>query len=150
MPLPQPKPSFDFKTPLIILITVLAISVCIFLALKLLSINPNDTEAPNKTSETLILRAIDGDTLEMADGETIRLLCIDAPEEGKAGYEEAQDYLSSLVLAEGLRIERQGTDMYNRTLAWVYSGETLVNKEIIDLGYGDVFEYEGTNCSRVK
>jgi endonuclease YncB( thermonuclease family) len=83
---------------------------------------------------------------------------VDAPELGDAGYEEAKDYLSSLLVLSGtgagegeenIRIERQGIDKYNRTLAWIYSGETLINKEIIDNGYGEVFEYDGTNCSLV-
>ena len=151
--------------------------------MKLLSLNPsgtgtgtgtdagteNNAEAPRASNMTLILRAVDGDTLELADGEgegeIIRLLCVDAPELGEEGYEEAKDYLSSLLVLSGagaeegeenIRIERHGIDKYNRTLAWIYyadsgggGNETLVNKEIIDNGYGEVFEYDGTNCSLV-
>jgi endonuclease YncB( thermonuclease family) len=73
---------------------------------------------------------------------------VDTPEEGKEGYEEAKAFLS-LKLSEDIRIERQGLDNYNRTLAWVYFGETLVNKEIIDNEYGTIFPYNGTNCTRV-
>jgi len=163
------KPSLDFKTPLIVLVALIALFVCIFFAMKLLSVNSNETEnnagteAPRASNGTLILRAVDGDTLEMAGGEMIRLLCVDAPELGDVGYEEAKDYLSSLLVLSGagagagaeegeenIRIERQGIDKYNRTLAWIYSGETLVNKEIIDNGYGDVFLYEGMDCGRVE
>jgi len=144
----------NLRTPLIVLITILAISACIFFAMKLLSITP-DSETPSTSNEdeTLILRAVDGDTLELISGEgetteAIRLLCVDTPEEGKEGYEEAKAFLS-LKLSENIRIERQGLDNYNRTLAWVYFGETLVNKEIIDNGYGTIFPYNGTNCTRV-
>ena len=141
----------NLRTPLIVLITILAISACIFFAMKLLSLNPTGTETPGISNETLILRAVDGDTLELINGETtevIRLLCVDTPEEGKEGYEEAKAFLS-LKLSENIRIERQGLDNYNRTLAWVYFGETLVNKEIIDNDYGTIFPYNGTNCTRV-
>jgi len=140
----------NLRTPLIVLITILAISACIFFAMKLLSLNPTGTgtETPNISNETLILRAVDGDTLELIGGETIRLLCVDTPEEGKEGYEEAKAFLS-LKLSEDIRIERQGLDNYNRSLAWVYFGETLVNKEIIDNDYGTIFPYNGTNCTRV-
>ena len=141
------------KPTLIILLTLLALFICIFLAIKLLSISINvndETETPNPQNGTLIIRAVDGDTLELADGEIIRLLCVDTPEEGKEGFEEATDYLSSFILAGNLRIEPQGLDKYNRTLAWIYVGETLVNKGIIDNGYGSIFPYEGTNCSRVE
>jgi endonuclease YncB( thermonuclease family) len=163
----MPKSSPDFKTLLIVLAALIALFVCIFFAMKLLSLNnagtENNTEAPRASNGTLILRAVDGDTLELADGEgegeIIRLLCVDAPELGDAGYEEAKDYLSSLLVLSGtgagegednIRIERQGIDKYNRTLAWIYSGETLINKEIIAQGYGEVFPYEGMDCGRVE
>ena len=140
---------FSFKTPLIVLLSIIAISACIFLATKLLSIGVNGTGTETDTGNgTLILRAIDGDTLEF-NGEIIRLLCVDTPEEGKEGYDEAKAFLSSQASLEDIRIERHGLDMYNRTLAWVYSGKTLVNKEIIDKGYGSVFPYNGTNCSLI-
>ena len=146
----------NIKTPIIVLAALIALASCIFIAVNLLSadVDINETETNLPSNEMLVLRAIDGDTLELSSGETVRLLCVDTPEEGKEGYEEAGNYLSSLILVgeENLRIERQGTDMYNRTLAWVYlsSGNTLVNKEIIDNGYGSLFEYNGTDCGRVK
>jgi micrococcal nuclease len=150
--MPKSKP-FSIKTPLIVLAALIALALCILISIKLLSLNQNENNTKSSgENETLILRAVDGDTLELAGGETIRLLCVDTPEEGKEGYEEAKDFLSSLVLSgEGdIRIEPQGFDNYNRTLAWIYSGETLVNKEIIDNGYGTIFPYNGTNCSRVE
>lgn len=146
---------FNLKTPAIVLAAIIALAVCIFVAIKLFSLtaNVNEIETPRvqDQNETLILRAIDGDTLELASGEIIRLLCVDTPEEGEEGYEEAKGFLSSLIFSgeESLRIERQGTDNYNRTLAWIYSGSTLVSKEIIDNGYGSLFEYNGTDCAKV-
>jgi micrococcal nuclease len=161
--MPNPKSSPDFKTPIIVLVALLGIFVCIFFAMKLLSVNnlglENGTEAPRASNMTLILRAVDGDTLETGEGEVIRLLCVDAPEKNAAGYEEARDYLSSLLVLSGagaeegeenIRIERQGIDKYNRTLAWIYFGENLINKEIIAKGYGEVYSYEGMDCGRVE
>lgn len=111
--------------------------------------NVNETEILNTPNGTLILRAVDGDTLELSSGEIIRLLCVDTPELGKEGYDEAKAFLSSQASLEDIQIERHGFDMYNRTLAWVYSGKNLINKEIIDNGYGSVFPYNGTDCGRV-
>ena len=145
--------SFSLKTPLIVIITLIVLALSLFIGIKLLSINNNvnGTETPNTSNGALILRAVDGDTLELIDGEIIRLLCVNTPENGEKGYEEARDFLSSLVFSSSgdIRIERQGFDKYNRTLGWVYSGGTLVNKEIIDNGYGSIFPYNGTDCGRV-
>lgn len=133
------------KTPLIIIITLILLALVIFLGIKLLSTNenysPNDSEA---------ISVIDGDTLETSESEIIRLLCVDTPEINQDGYEEAKNYLSSLILGEDITIERTGVDSYNRTLAWIYSGDILVNKEIVDNGYGELFEYNGTDCERMK
>jgi len=153
MPKSKPSSLSSLKPFLIVLLTFIAVFACIFVATKLLSIGVNGigTDAEADTGNgTLILRAVDGDTLELSSGEIIRLLCVDTPEEGKEGYDEAKAFLSSQASLEDIRIERHGLDMYNRTLAWVYSGKTLVNKEIIDKGYGSVFPYNGTNCGRVE
>ena len=89
------------KTPLIILAALIALALSLFAGIKLLSLNPNvnQAETPNTSNQTLILRAVDGDTLELIDGEIIRLLCVNTPENGEKGYEEAGAYLSSLVLS---------------------------------------------------
>jgi micrococcal nuclease len=146
--MPKHKP-FSLKPFLIVLLTFIAVFACIFVAIKLLSMNVNETEILNTPNGTLILRAVDGDTLELSSGEIIRLLCVDTPELGKEGYDEAKAFLSSQASLEDIQIERHGFDMYNRTLAWVYSGKNLINKEIIDNGYGSVFPYNGTDCGRV-
>lgn len=69
------------------------------------------------------LRVIDGDTV-VIDGETIRLLDIDAPEtfkhrcpaELEAGR-AAKVALEALIGGKRVTIERHGTDRYRRTLA---------------------------------
>ena len=105
-------------------------------------------------SSDIALSVIDGDTFETSDGEIIRLLCVDTPEQNKEGYTQARDFLLSSLINGEVLIERQGTDQYNRTLAWVSvnkSGEIiLINKEIVDQGFGTLFEYNGTDCGRMK
>jgi endonuclease YncB( thermonuclease family) len=81
-------------------------------------------------SVEFVERVIDGDTLRLAGGETVRLVGIDAPElhEGRLGrtgpFPEpgAVEAAARLrVLAEGrrVRVERRGQDRYGRTLARV-------------------------------
>ena len=90
-------------------------------------LNEPYTTAPNQ-----VTRIIDGDTFELASGETIRLLCIDTPEKGEQGYEEATLFLENLLLNEEPTLEPdiQDKDKYNRSLRYVYLNETFINKEI--------------------
>jgi len=140
----------SLKTPIIITISVVVLAIIIFLALKLLS---NQNSFPQPDNETGVY-IVDGDTFDTSLGESIRLLCVDAPEEGQTGYEDAKAFLSAFILGKDLLIERQGFDNYNRTLAWIsvkVNEETiLVNKAIVDGGYGELFEYNGTDCRRMK
>ena len=131
----------------IYLLATLGIILAIGTALYLLSIQPESTSATLEKA----LYIIDGDTFNTQSGETIRLLCVDTPERSQTGYEDASAYLSMLILGKDVKVEREyGKDKYNRTLAWVYVDNILVNKMIIDEGFGVLYEYEGTNCERVK
>ena len=138
------------KKFLAITLTLLVLIIASIFAIKLISnqnTNPNPNQ--NQTSSTFAISIIDGDTFETSEGETIRLLCVDTPETDEEGYEDASAYLSALILGKDVLIQKEGIDKYNRSLAWVYSEEILVNKEIVDNGFGNLFEYNGTNCSRM-
>ncbi len=97
---------------------------------------------------------VDGDTIALSNGETVRLLCVDTPEKGEAGYEEAKAFLSNSIIGKEILIESEGTDKYNRTLAWITVNNTkemvLVNKEIVNQGLGTLFVYNNTDCGRMK
>ncbi|MBI2045714.1 thermonuclease family protein [Candidatus Pacearchaeota archaeon] len=138
------------KTPIIITISLIVLAILIFISLKLLS---NQNSFPQTGNETAVY-ITDGDTFETSLGERIRLLCVDTPEQGKTGYEDSKIFLSTFVLGREVLIEREGLDVYNRTIAWIsvkVNEETiLVNKAIVDSGYGELFEYNGTNCERMK
>ncbi len=135
------------------------------------SINYN----PNYTNNTVI-RVIDGDTFEIANHDIIRLICVDAPEKGDKGYEEAKEFLESLILFKEVQLEKSidDKDKYQRLLRFVYVNYTIgdkisdntnttnndtnttnnkidnilinVNKEIIQNDYGSVFPY-GNNTN---
>ena len=67
---------------------------------------------------------IDGDTLELGNGETVRLVGIDTPERGQCGYEAASDNLVGLVQGKVIRlmISDEDTDRYGRLLRYVNVG----------------------------
>lgn len=91
-------------------------------------------------------RVVDGDTLRLTNGETVRLIGVDAPESVKPHSPvepygpEAAEYLATLVHQAGnrVRLEFDGPrrDKYGRLLAYVWAGDKLLNEEIIRAGYG--------------
>ncbi len=72
-----------------------------------------------------VRRVLDGDTLQLSDGRTIRIHGIDAPESGQSYGEKATAALAPL---EGHRVKVQPveTDRYGRTVAKLfYEGEDI-------------------------
>jgi len=84
---------------------------------------------------------IDGDTIELENGEKIRYLGINTPEKGRPFSTEATEQNKKLVDAKevGLELDVQSQDQYQRTLAYVWIGETMVNLELVHLGYANVY-----------
>ena len=99
--------------------------------------------------EVYVSEIIDGDTFKMNTGETVRLLCADAPEQDEGGYTEAAKFLESLILYKEVRLEKaetlNQTDKYGRTLAFVHVNnlgkDVFINQLIITAGFSDVYEY---------
>jgi micrococcal nuclease len=99
-----------------------------------------------------VVRVIDGDTIELSGGERIRYIGIDTPEVRKktgSGWvydpmpyaEEASLYNKKLVEGKEVRLEfdAEKKDRYNRLLAYVYVGGTMVNLELIKHGYAMLY-----------
>ncbi len=95
-----------------------------------------------------VRRVIDGDTLRLADGRSVRLIGINTPEIGRKGKrsealaETARRRLAVLVRESGGRVGlvvgRESRDKYGRTLAHVYvrSGDNLAARLLSEgLGY---------------
>lgn len=78
-----------------------------------------DAATPSRTVE----RVIDGDTIEMTDGERVRLIGIDTPELGDCGAEAAKERLTQLVLGEYVDLVNptsvQDADRFDRLLRYV-------------------------------
>lgn len=93
-------------------------------------------------SQALVVRVIDGDTVEIEGGERVRYLGIDTPETGPpsgAEYygEEAAEKNRELVEGEvvGLEGDVQPRDEYGRRLCYVWRDDVMVNAELVRLGY---------------
>ena len=94
-------------------------------------------------------RIIDGDTIVLSDGTVVRYIGIDAPEiayqENEAGCyaDEARNRNKELVGTNPIRLEftDQKTDKYDRTLAYVWVGDTLVNQALVAGGYAYAYNF---------
>lgn len=93
--------------------------------------------------EYVVKKVIDGDTVLMESGETVRYLGIDAPElyakQGGSEFyaKEATRFNKKLVFLKKVRLEFdvEKKDQYGRLLAYVYVKNTFVNAELVRLGY---------------
>lgn len=47
-----------------------------------------------------VARVVDGDTVELGNGQQVRVAGIDTPERGECGYEAASNHMADLVLFE--------------------------------------------------
>ena len=90
-----------------------------------------------------IVYVVDGDTVEIAGGERIRLIGIDSPERGQPYYSEARNKLTELVLNKEVRLEKDFTDRdrYGRLLRYIYVGNLFINLEMVRLGYANSYTY---------
>jgi len=93
------------------------------------------------TLEITCTRVLDGDTVEIRGGETVRLLGIDTPEMGEPYADDAKWALYDWVAHKTVRLEfdEEERDIYNRLLAFIYVQNeddewVLVNTEILRAG----------------
>lgn len=104
--------------------------------------------APALAAAQLVERVVDGDTIIVRGAGRVRLIGVDTPESvdprrpveffGK----EASAFTERLVEGKRVRLEydRDRTDRYGRTLAYVHLPDgTFVNAEIIRRGYGHAY-----------
>jgi len=133
------------KTTLIVILSVMLLIVLVSFAVYLIY----TIEVEKGEGEEFVRDVIDGDTFKMNTGDSIRLLCVNTPEQNEEGYERATKFLESLVLYKEVRLEQaetlNKTDKYERTLAFVYVNnlgkEVFVNKLIVEAGFSDVYAY---------
>ena len=82
---------------------------------------------------------IDGDTFRLANGDTVRLIGIDAPELSQPGGVLSREYLAHLLLGNPITLEKgyKDRDNYHRLLRFVYIGNLCINEEMIRQGYAE-------------
>lgn len=87
---------------------------------------------------------MDGDTLILVGGMTVRLIGVDCPETVHPNKPvepwgpEATAFARAMLEGRQVRLEfdRERLDRYDRHLAYVWLGESLLNEELIRAGLG--------------
>lgn len=101
-----------------------------------------DVAAPVVAEELVrVKRVFDGDTVLLEDGRTVRYLGINTPEFQEPFYLKAKRLNESLVLGRDIRLEfdQEKTDGHDRLLAYVYTGDELVNARLVQEGLAHAF-----------
>lgn len=93
----------------------------------------------------MVARAVDGDTLELSNGERVRLLLVDTPEttSGKNDCygQQALQFTTGQVTGKQVQLsydEASCTDRFGRTLAYVKVDGVDLNRALVDQGYACV------------
>jgi micrococcal nuclease len=95
-----------------------------------------------------VKRAIDGDSIELVDGQRVRYIGIDTPEmrrrNGRQWVKDPEPYAveataANRLLVEGktirLEYDVQTHDKYGRLLAYVYVEDRMINDVLLESGY---------------
>jgi endonuclease YncB( thermonuclease family) len=89
--------------------------------------------APSGLTSVAVQRVVDGDTLRLSDGRSVRMIGLNTPELGKKGRSDepfavaARKRLEALIAASDGRVSllpgKESKDHYGRTLAHVYGAD---------------------------
>lgn len=120
--------------------------------------------APEQLEEGVheVLRDVDGDTILLKSGARVRLQGINCPESVKPdspvepwGPEASQftkDFLKHAHNRVGLTFSLERKDRYDRFLAFVWDGDTMLNEELVRAGLAHArldYRYSGTMKRRL-
>ena len=91
-----------------------------------------------------VKKVLDGDTIVLESGDTIRYLCIDSPEEEEPFHDEAKWVNDSLVFGKTVRLEfdRKLKDRYGRYLGYLWLDTLLINDYLLRRGLVSVYYFK--------
>jgi len=91
----------------------------------------------------VVARVVDGDTVELDNGDKVRFVGINTPEKTEHNYLEAKENMERLVLEQQVHLVKDvsDTDKYGRKLRYVFTGDKFANAEQVSAGLASSFEY---------
>ncbi|GAA1144720.1 thermonuclease family protein [Nesterenkonia lutea] len=103
--------------------------------------SPTPTPTPTPSADrdedsAVVVRIIDGDTVELDSGDTVRVTGIDTPERGECNFDTASARMGDLVHGKTVTLTRDGddTDRYDRILRYLDVGGTDAGLTLIEEG----------------
>ncbi len=105
----------------------------------------------------VVERVIDGDTLQLVGGARLRLMGVNTPETLERWGPEATEFTRRWVAESDfvvrLQFDRERLDRFDRYLAYVWRGDSLLNEELLRAGlarYEGQFSYSVTMKRRFQ
>jgi len=99
------------------------------------------TEPTINPQTTQVLKIIDGDTIKLSNHQIFRLLGINTPEKNQLYYQEAKQFLTTLIQNKTIQIETRGIDKYGRTLGYIFLNNQNINTKILENGLATLYYY---------
>jgi len=106
--------------------------------------NVSTTTVRNLPTKEKVKRVIDGDTIELANGQIVRYVGVNAPNNGEPFEEEATEANAKLVSGKTVTLEYDAytSDRFDRALAYVMVDGKNVSAELARLGLAKVTIYQ--------
>ena len=126
----------------------LAILVLLFIVINYEFLDEKITGLVEESNLVVVQRVIDGDTIVVDNDTHVRLLGINTPEKGEKYYKEAKEFLEMVSLNKTIKLKygKDKTDLYGRTLAYIFIDDANVNKELVDEGYANFYFPSGKDA----
>lgn len=130
----------------------LIVTAIFLLSVALISFINKDKVIPaesNFVGNFMVSRVIDGDTIELQNGEKVRYIGIDTPETldprkpVQCFGKESSAKNKELVEGKEVRLVKDVSerDKYGRLLRYVYVGDVFINEKLVAEGYAHAFTY---------
>lgn len=110
---------------------------------------PHSPTARHTSVRVKVINVVDGDTVQIETGETVRYIGIDTPETVDPNRQvmcygkEASDRNTQLVEGKYVELEKDISekDRYGRLLRYIWLGDTLINELLVREGYAHSSSY---------
>lgn len=114
-----------------------------------LSVTTSANASSQTVYETIVVKVIDGDTVEIAGGQKLRYIGINAPESVdprrpiQCFGKEASEKNRLLIEGKTVRLEKDvsETDRFGRLLRYVYIEDVMINELLVKEGYAIASAY---------
>ncbi len=123
--------------PCVFVLLVLLVGGCVQTG-QMFGRSPEDADTLERAT---VERVIDGDTVELKSGETVRLLGINAPERNEYLYSEAKETLRDFIEGKEVFLGRDEEEMdrYGRLLRYVFLGSENMNVFMVREGLATIY-----------